>query len=47
MIDRRRHIQDQSDRFAVVLAITDPANRVPTCPDWNALDLLKHLIQVH
>ena len=47
MIDRRRHIQDESDRFGVVLARTDPANRVPTCPDWNAVDLLKHFTQVH
>lgn len=47
MLDRRRHIHDESDRFGVVLASTDPASRVPTCPDWNALDLLKHLTQVH
>jgi hypothetical protein len=47
MIDRRRHIQDESDRFGVVLASTDPGSRVPTCPDWNAVDLLKHLTQVH
>jgi uncharacterized protein (TIGR03083 family) len=47
VLDRRRHIQDESDRFGVVLTTTDPASRVPTCPDWNAVDLLKHLIQVH
>jgi uncharacterized protein (TIGR03083 family) len=47
MIDRRRHIQDESNRFADVLASSDPASRVPTCPDWNAVDLLKHLTQVH
>lgn len=47
MIDRRTHIHAESDRFAVVLAATDPASRVPTCPDWNALDLLKHLTKVH
>jgi uncharacterized protein (TIGR03083 family) len=47
MIDRRRHIQDESDRFGAVLATTDPASRVPTCPDWTAVDLLKHLTQVH
>lgn len=47
MIDRRRHIQDESDRFGIVLATTDPANRVPTCPDWTAVDLLKHLTGVH
>jgi uncharacterized protein (TIGR03083 family) len=47
MIDRARHIHDESDRFGVVLAATDPASRVPTCPDWTAVDLLKHLTQVH
>ena len=47
MIDRGRHVQDESDRFGVVLANTDPASRVPTCPDWSAVDLLKHLIGVH
>ena len=46
MIDRSRHIQTESDRLGVVLATTDPASRVPTCPDWNAIDLLKHLTRV-
>jgi uncharacterized protein (TIGR03083 family) len=47
VIDRRRHIQSESDRFGAVLAETDPASRVPTCPEWSALELLKHLAQVH
>ena len=47
MIDRRRHIQDESERLGLVLATTDPASRVPTCPDWTAVDLLKHLTGVH
>jgi len=47
MIDRQRQIHDESERFAVVLAATDPGTRVPTCPDWNAFDLLKHVTQVH
>lgn len=47
MIDRKRQIQDESERFGFVLAATDPGTRVPTCPDWNTLDLLKHLTQVH
>ena len=47
MIDRRRHIQVESDRLGAVLATTDPATRVPTCPDWSAADLLKHLTRVH
>lgn len=47
MIDRRSHIQGESDRFGLVLAGTDPESKVPTCPDWNAVELLKHLIRVH
>jgi uncharacterized protein (TIGR03083 family) len=47
MIDRKRQIHDESERFGAVLAFTDPASRVPTCPDWNVLDLLKHLTRVH
>ena len=47
MIDRSRHIQAESDRFAAVLATCDPASRVPTCPEWSADDLLKHLVRVH
>ena len=46
MIDRARHIQDESDRLARVIAGMHPASRVPTCPEWNALDLLKHFIGV-
>ena len=46
MIDRRRHIQEESDRFGIVLLRADPASRVPTCPEWNAVDLLKHLTGV-
>lgn len=46
-IDRAEHIRRESDRFASVLAETDPAAAVPTCPDWTAVDLLKHLTQVH
>lgn len=40
-------IQQESDRLAAVLAATDPAQRVPTCPDWTAADLLWHLTEVH
>lgn len=47
MIDRSDHILTESDRFAAVLASTDPGSRVPTCPEWNAVDLLKHVTQVH
>jgi uncharacterized protein (TIGR03083 family) len=47
MIDRKRHIEEESDRFGEVLSTIDPASRVPTCPEWSAADLLKHLIEVH
>jgi uncharacterized protein (TIGR03083 family) len=41
-----RHIQDESQRFRDVLADCDPAARVPSCPDWDAADLLWHLGEV-
>lgn len=47
MIDREGCIRTESDRFGAVLLASDPAARVPTCPDWNVLDLLKHLTEVH
>lgn len=47
MLDRRRHIQREADRFGVVLAAADPASPVRTCPDWKAADLLRHLTEVH
>jgi len=37
------HLRDESARFRRVLAGTDPAARVPSCPDWDATDLLWHL----
>lgn len=37
----------ESARFAEVLARTDPDADVPTCPDWDADDLLWHLTEVH
>lgn len=41
-----QHLRDESARFRDVLAGTDPANRVPSCPDWDAADLLWHLTEV-
>ena len=46
-MDRLEVIASQSERFAEVLADTDPALRCPTCPDWCASDLLWHLTEVH
>jgi uncharacterized protein (TIGR03083 family) len=40
------HIRTESARFRGALADCDPAARVPTCPDWDAADLLWHLTEV-
>ncbi len=40
------HIRQESARFREVLASCDPAARVPSCPDWDAADLLWHLAGV-
>ncbi len=45
--DRIDVIRAEAERFAAVLADTEPAARCPTCPDWNAADLLWHLVEVH
>jgi uncharacterized protein (TIGR03083 family) len=46
-IDRITVIRDEAQRFADVLATTAPEARCPTCPDWDAADLLWHLTEVH
>jgi uncharacterized protein (TIGR03083 family) len=46
-MDRIQVIAQESDRLAEVLAQTDPAARVPTCPDWDAAALLWHVTGVH
>jgi uncharacterized protein (TIGR03083 family) len=45
-LDYLAHLRADSARFAEVLAATDPAARVPSCPDWSAADLLWHLGEV-
>ncbi|RYP86035.1 maleylpyruvate isomerase family mycothiol-dependent enzyme [Nocardioides guangzhouensis] len=40
------HIRTESRRFREVLAGCDPAARVPSCPGWDAADLLFHLAGV-
>ncbi len=40
------HIRTESARFRAVLAECDPSARVPTCPEWDAADLLWHLAGV-
>jgi len=41
-----QHIRTESQRFRDVLADCDPRASVPSCPDWNADDLLWHLGEV-
>jgi uncharacterized protein (TIGR03083 family) len=45
-LDYLAHLAADSDRFADILAETDPARQVPSCPDWTAVDLLWHLTEV-
>lgn len=40
------HIRTESRRFRDVLSTCDPVARVPSCPDWDAADLLWHLTGV-
>jgi uncharacterized protein (TIGR03083 family) len=44
--DYLAHLRADSARFAAVLAGTDPAAPVPSCPDWSAADLVAHLTEV-
>ena len=39
-------LDSESARFVSLLADADPAARVPSCPDWDAADLLWHLTEV-
>src|SRR5260221_14404134 len=45
-LDYLAHIASESARFGNVMAGTAPDTRVPTCPDWDADDLLWHLGEV-
>lgn len=45
-LDYLAHLARDSARFVEVLAQTPPETRVPTCPDWEADDLLWHLAEV-
>jgi uncharacterized protein (TIGR03083 family) len=40
------HLAENSARFRAVLSDAPAANRVPTCPDWDADDLIWHLGEV-
>lgn len=41
-----RCIEERSARFTDLLAATEPGRQVPTCPEWDAADLLWHLVGV-
>lgn len=45
-IDYLGHLARDSARFVEVLRKAPPEARVPTCPDWDADDLLWHLAEV-
>lgn len=46
-MDRAAIIRAESDRLAAVLTAVAPEAPCPTCPGWNASDLLWHLTEVH
>jgi len=45
-LDYLAHLRDDSARFRAVLATAAAGSRVPSCPDWDADDLLWHLGEV-
>lgn len=45
-LDYLGHLAGNPARFVKVLAQAPTGRRVPTCPDWDADDLLWHLGQV-
>ena len=45
-LDYLTHLARESARFVEVLRKTPAESRVPTCPDWDADDLLWHLAEV-
>lgn len=45
-LDYLKHVRSDSDRFLTLLRDADPSLRVPSCPEWDADDLLWHLAEV-
>ena len=45
-LDHLRHVTAESARFQALLKVVDPAAPVPTCPGWDAADLVWHLTEV-
>ena len=46
-IDAIATIGEETERSVAALTAAAPDQRVPTCPDWTADDLLWHLAEVH
>lgn len=46
-IDHLHHVAAESARFVDVMRSVAADERVPTCPDWTAADLVWHLGEVH
>ena len=45
-LDHLSYVRAESTRFRALLRTADPAAPVPTCPGWDAADLLWHLTEV-
>ncbi|MDA8282336.1 MAG: maleylpyruvate isomerase N-terminal domain-containing protein, partial [Actinomycetota bacterium] len=45
-LDHISHLARESARFAAAVAEAAPVASVPTCPEWDADDLLWHLAEV-
>ena len=45
-LDYLGHLARESTRFHDAIQLATPQARVPSCPDWNADDLLWHLTEV-
>ena len=45
-LDYLTHLRNDSARFLSLLRDADPAQLVPSCPEWTADDLLWHLAEV-
>lgn len=46
MIDYDRHLRADSQRFRQVMGGLDPDVAIPSCPEWDAAELLWHLAEV-
>ncbi len=46
-VDHLQFLRDETDRFRAAILASGPTAAVPTCPGWDAADLLWHLSVVH